>query len=173
MLYRQQYGFVWRVLRSLGVPAASTDDACQDVFMVVHRRIQDFDGRGAIRSWLYGIARNVAKRSATKHALRNSRERGSDPGNEALGATHERPEDYDRRIDANEFVARFLATLKPSQRAVFVAAEIEGMTAPEIRDAMGGSLDTVYSRLRLARRHFATARQRYHAREQGTERRHG
>ena len=51
---------MWRSIRALGVDAALADDATQDVFMVVHRRIRDYDGRTPVRRWVLGIARNVA-----------------------------------------------------------------------------------------------------------------
>src|ERR1044071_2880363 len=50
-------GFVWRVLRTFGVPGAQIEDAVQDVFVVVHRRLAEWQGRAAITTWLFAIAR--------------------------------------------------------------------------------------------------------------------
>jgi RNA polymerase sigma-70 factor (ECF subfamily) len=47
---------------------------------------------------------------------------------------------------------------------VFVLADVEGMTGPEIADALGIAVNTVYSRLRLARRDFERALARYRRR---------
>ncbi|MEZ4380340.1 MAG: sigma factor [Nannocystaceae bacterium] len=50
-LYRQEFAFVWRTLRYLGVPAASVEDAAQEVFITAHRRLSTFDPtRGSARS---------------------------------------------------------------------------------------------------------------------------
>src|SRR5882724_13016294 len=66
--------FVWRSLRRLGVPAADVDDALQEVFLVVHRRLADYEDRGFMRAWLFSISRQVSshyrrstKRSEERH----------------------------------------------------------------------------------------------------------
>src|SRR5690606_28421405 len=58
-IYRAHQDYVARVLHHCGLEAGMIDDALQDVFLVVHRRLADFDGRTSIRNWLYGIARRV------------------------------------------------------------------------------------------------------------------
>src|SRR3954470_17967759 len=60
-LYEEHFEFVWRSLRRLGVSAASLDDATQEVFVVVFRRLADFEGRSSVRTWLFGIAIHVAQ----------------------------------------------------------------------------------------------------------------
>src|SRR5687767_10257639 len=60
-IYEQHFAFVWRVLRHLGVPEALLEDATQEVFVVVHRRLADFEGRSAASTWIHGIARRVAR----------------------------------------------------------------------------------------------------------------
>ena len=59
-VYRCHAGFVWRVVRRLGVPDAALEDVVHDVFLVVHRRLSEYDGRAALTTWLFGIARGVA-----------------------------------------------------------------------------------------------------------------
>src|SRR5664280_2412756 len=56
-LYKNHFAFVWRNLRRLGVPESVLRDAAQDVFMVVHRRSGEFEGRGTEQAWLYSILR--------------------------------------------------------------------------------------------------------------------
>ena len=66
-VYEEHFRFVWRSLRRLGVPESDVADAVQDVFLVVHRRLGDFEGRSKVSTWLYGISLRVArdrKRSA-------------------------------------------------------------------------------------------------------------
>ena len=64
------------------------------------------------------------------------------------------PEELVARRDAAAVVERFLDTLDPEQRAVFVLAQLEGLDVPEIARTLGIKLNTAYSRLRLARRRF-------------------
>src|SRR5687768_12671072 len=70
LVYAAHFRFVWRCLRSLGVRDAQLDDALQDVFMVVQRRLDAFDGGAELRTWLYAIALNIAR----KYRERSKRE---------------------------------------------------------------------------------------------------
>lgn len=155
-LYAAHFRFVWRTLRALGVPAAATDDAAQDVFLVVHRRLDDYDDRLPIRGWLFGIARNVARR----HRERAHREPPLQLVREGRA-----PDDTLQLREAASFVERFLDALDDDQRAVFVLAQLEGLTAPEIAETLGVNPNTVYSRLRTARLKFERAVARQAARE--------
>src|SRR6187402_2587413 len=61
-VYEAHFRYVWRCLRSLGVHDAQLDDAVQDVFVVVQRRLGEFDGNAALRTWLYAIALRIARK---------------------------------------------------------------------------------------------------------------
>ena len=74
-IYERHFDFVWRSLRRLGVQAVDLEDAAQDVFVVVHRRLVDFEHRSTLKSWLFGIALRVAKvyrHKATRQRTRQS-----------------------------------------------------------------------------------------------------
>jgi RNA polymerase sigma-70 factor (ECF subfamily) len=159
-VYGEHFGFVWRSLRALGVPAAATDDAAQDVFIVVHRRLDDYDARAPMRAWLFGIARNVARR----HRERAQR----DPGLHLVGEGRALDDTMQLR-EAATLVERFLDSLDDDQRAVFVLAQLEGLTAPEIAEALGVNPNTVYSRLRAARVKFERVVARRAAQERRTQ----
>lgn len=149
-LYRDHADFVWRILRHLGVADASRDDVFHEVFLVVHRRLADYDGRASLRSWLFGIARNVAlhhRRGAARH-LRRLRVA-------PVPASVPCPEDFVARREAHALVERFLATLGDDARLAFVLADIEGLRVPEIAEQTGINLNTLYSRLRTVREQFA------------------
>ena len=47
-VYRGHAAFVWRVVRRLGVADAALEDVVHDVFLVVHRRLAEYDGRAAL-----------------------------------------------------------------------------------------------------------------------------
>jgi len=69
--------------------------------------------------------------------------------------------------EARRVLHALLAGLDDDKRAVFVLAELEQMSAPEIAEATGLKLNTVYSRLRLARAEMDKALERHRARERG------
>lgn len=60
-IYASHAAAAWRSLRRLGVHESELEDALQDVFLIVHRRLADFEGRAALRTWIYGIVLRVAK----------------------------------------------------------------------------------------------------------------
>jgi RNA polymerase sigma-70 factor (ECF subfamily) len=145
-LYQEHFAFVWRTLRRFGVPRALLDDATQDVFVVAHRRFGVWEQQASVRVWLHG----VAKRVASKHR------RGIDRHDRKVAAlpTPEGPRRLDDHLadrDQLERIARAIETLEPERRQVYVLAELEGFSAPEIAEALECKLNTVYSRLRRAR----------------------
>jgi RNA polymerase sigma-70 factor (ECF subfamily) len=149
-LYAEHFDFVWRSLRRLGVKAEDLDDAAQDVFIVFLRRRAEFRGQSSQRTWLFGIATNVT------HEYRRKQQRAE----RAAPVTDERqvhsPSPFEQASSSEELrrVDAFLASLDENQRAVFILAELEQMSAPEIAAALNVKLNTVYSRLRLARQAF-------------------
>jgi len=146
LLYRAYRRFVLHVLARHGVAEAQREDVAQEVFVVVHRRWQDRDPCPCrTRSWLYGIARRVAathRRSLRRREHYQSRIPERTP-----------PRDPEQIIDAlrDHLAMRAAITgLEGDKRQVFelVANEHSG---PEIAATLGVPLNTVYSRLRLAR----------------------
>jgi RNA polymerase sigma-70 factor (ECF subfamily) len=161
-VYREYHGFVWRMLHHLGLRGAGIDDAVQEVFVVVHRRLGSFDGRTSIKNWLYGITRRVAS-DHRKQGRRRAAWLRLVPSPEADRASGEVP--LVEHASAAELVAQLLDALDEDKRLVLVMAELEGMTAPEIAEAIGANLNTVYSRLRAARQQFHREAQRHRVRE--------
>lgn len=146
-VYRGQFDFVLRTLRALGVPESGLDDAVQDVFIVVHRRLPEFEGRASIKTWAYEIARRVALRyraRAARDAARNL---------ELPPVLHAR-DDLDDAVDharASDVLQRFLADLDEDRRRAFVLAELWEMSGREIAESLGINMNTVYARIRSAR----------------------
>ncbi len=152
-LYQEHFAFVWRSLLRLGVLEASADDAAQDVFVVVYRQLHRFAQRSALRTWLFGICINVARDHRRLVRRKGQNEALDDlPVEPSSGAERETG-----RLAAAQLLDRALDALDDEKRAVFILAELEGMTAPEIAAATGLVLNTVYSRLRVAREQFQAA----------------
>lgn len=142
-LYDTYAPFVWRTLRGFGVSSADIDDAVQEVFLIVHRRLDEFEGRSSLRTWLCGITLGVARNASRKH-------RRHDAAHARLSA-QERQTTAPAAVEAIDLVNRVLEDLDEDKRLVFVLAELEQLTAPEIAEALKVNVNTVSSRLRLAR----------------------
>jgi RNA polymerase sigma-70 factor (ECF subfamily) len=167
-VYEEFFAFVWRSARRLGTPEESIDDVVQEIFLVVHRRLPEFEGRSSLKTWLFGIVLNIVR--AHRRSLRTKQphvidaERRADP--ETLSDAGPRPDEILSKAEAARVVDALLEALDDDKREVFVLAELEQLAAPEIAAALGIPVNTVYSRLRLARQDFATAAARHRARDE-------
>jgi len=159
-LYAEHFDFVWRILRRLGVAEASLDDAAQDVFIVVQRRLADYQPRWSPRSWLFAIARRVA--SDYRRTLR--RKGGLGQLHESLPApAASGPHEGALRAQASRIVHQFLETLDDNRREVFVLTELEQMTAREVSGLLDENQSTVSSRLASARKALVAYVEQHHA----------
>jgi RNA polymerase sigma-70 factor (ECF subfamily) len=150
-VYDEHAAFVWRCLALFGVRPDSLDDVMQEVFLVVHRRLGDFEGRASVRTWLYAIARRVAH----NHRRGLMRRGHLEPISDELGDSSTRgPHDLVERAEARRLLVELVGRLDPDKRDVFVLIEVEQLSAPEAAELLGINLNTVYSRLRAARLAF-------------------
>jgi RNA polymerase sigma-70 factor, ECF subfamily len=163
-LYEDHIDFVWRAACRLGIDAADADDVAQEVFFIAHRRLHEFEGRSSPKTWLFRILYHVVQhhfRSRArkhKHLLPATAPVDPDqlPDADATG-----PAESAEQAEALRFLDQLLRQLEEGRRAVFVLAEIEQMTASEIAVAIGINVNTVYSRLRVARQEFEAALARH------------
>lgn len=167
-IYDEHFQFVWKSLRRLGVREADVPDAVQEVFLVVHRKLDTFEGRSKMTTWLFGIAFRVAR-----DRQRSAAERRHVADDGAIDASAD--ESVDVHADAERRQARtvlesILDAMSLEQRAVFTLFELEGMTTTEIAEVCGIPLGTVYTRLRLAREVFQEHAARLKARAEFQER---
>jgi RNA polymerase sigma-70 factor (ECF subfamily) len=158
-LYRETFPAVWRVLARMGVPQSDLHDAAQNVYLVAHRRRAEFKNRSSAKTWVVGIAINVAT-----DVRRTLRRKPVDPLDEKVPDAAPNPLERVSQSEALELVSRLLETLPVERREIFILAEFEEFTAPEMAQALGLNLNTVYSRLRLARRDFQAALDAHDAR---------
>lgn len=166
-VYEEHCDFVWRSLRRLGVNESALADATQDVFLAALRYWQGFEGRASMKTWLFAIARGVA-RDLRRAQIR----RGTECPDDALVDRQPWPLAEAENREAARLVCQLLDKLDEPKRAVFVLAELEQLPLPEVAEMLGVNLNTTYSRLRAARREFESALARHRAREsrvRGTE----
>jgi RNA polymerase sigma-70 factor (ECF subfamily) len=146
-IYDEHHAFVRRNSIRLGIPHAHADDVVQEVFVTLVRRSDALGEPRSMRALLFAIVRRVCanyRRTLDRKAA------------SALPVATLRVVDGDGfdRIEAAHTVARFLDDLDEPRREVFVLAELEGMSAPEIAEALGVNVNTIYTRLRAARQRF-------------------
>jgi RNA polymerase sigma-70 factor, ECF subfamily len=139
--------YIIRTLRHLGVREADVEDVAQEVFVTVHRKLPEFEGRSKLRTWLYAICLRVA--SDHRRRAYVVRERVTDsPAVDDGARTGSEP---DTSVESRAFVESLLGQLDDDKRAVLVLYEIEGLTMREVADIIGCPLQTAYSRLHAAR----------------------
>jgi RNA polymerase sigma-70 factor (ECF subfamily) len=154
-VYREHFAFVWRSLRRLGVSEADTADVAQEVFLVVHRKLSQFEGRGKLTTWLFRTCLNVARDHARR--ARTRREVQNDAVLEALADPAGDAETSRARDEGLALLDKALATMSWEYRTAFVLFELEGMSTIDISEVLEIPLGTVYSRLRRARELFEKA----------------
>lgn len=164
-VYERHAAFVFRNLRRLGVPERSLDDAVQDVFVVVHRRLPEFEGRSAVTTWLFAIVLGVSRNHRRSQRRRAPEAPGGEEPDDLVGATAEQPDRRAERAQAVRVLCDLLDELDDDKREAFVLSQLEGMTAPEIGEALGVNVNTVYARIRAATKAFEQAVTRFRARE--------
>jgi RNA polymerase sigma-70 factor (ECF subfamily) len=145
-VFEEEAAYVGRTLRYLGVSDPSLEDACQEVFVVVHRRLADFRG-GSVRAWVRQVCVLVANNH--RRTVRRRREVPSaEPTDTPMPASQE------IEVETRQVRQRLLSaldTLPEDQRAVFVLFEIEGLSMSEVAEASDCPLQTAYARLYAAR----------------------
>jgi RNA polymerase sigma-70 factor (ECF subfamily) len=149
-VYRAQFDFVWRVLRGMGVAEAQLEDATQEVFMVVLKKLESFDGRANVKTWLFEIALRVA--SNQRRTVR--RKGGHASLNDELPHRGPGPAEIAESRRSLEMVLSIMDSLDEPLRVVLFLTELEQMTTPEIAALTGWNINTISARLRRARETF-------------------
>jgi RNA polymerase sigma-70 factor, ECF subfamily len=139
--------FAGRALRYLGVAEVDLEDACQDVFLVICRRLHEFEGKSKVETWLYGICRRVAGNYRRSTVRRREAPMAEPP---EVSVPAEQHEALELRA-ARDRLLRVLDALDEDKRAVFVLYEIERMPMADVAEAVGCPLQTAYSRLHAGR----------------------
>ena len=160
-VYESHLAFVWRSVRRLGVPEGMVDDIVQDVFVIAFRRLPEFEGISSVRTWLFSILRRVVRDRKRTHV--RTHPPSAIPIDQVMDSSSS-PHDSLEKREAVRLVYQLLANLSDDKREVFILADLEEMTAPEIAEATGTNVNTVYARLRSAREDFKLALARWRAR---------
>ena len=136
-VYDRDFDYVWRSLGRHGVPEADLPDAVHEVFLVLYRRWNELDREQSLRPWLFGVARRVAAGLRAKR-----REEPSE---------HEPAAVEDPAIAKRNLLWKAMGMLDDDRRTVVILHDLEGHTGAEIAAMLDIPVNTVHSRLRLAR----------------------
>jgi RNA polymerase sigma-70 factor (ECF subfamily) len=148
-LYRRHFGLVWSLTLHLGVPPAAREDVAQEVWLAIHRRLHSLRPDASSRAWVASIARNVALHHHRTDGRRNRKHGALTIVTDICGSTHD--------ADALASIEDALRDMDPGQREAFILIAVEELSGPEAAEVLGVPLNTVYSRLRLARARLARA----------------
>lgn len=152
-VYEAHFDYVYHTLRRLGVPDRDLEDLLHEVFFAFYRG-DTYDRGRPLKPWLFGIAFRVAS-----DYRRRAQHRYEVPGDKQDWVADGAP-GADEQVAARqrrELVQAGLAALDLDKRAVFVMHDLDGHSMPEIAAVLSAPLNTLYSRLRLARGEFAAA----------------
>lgn len=149
-LYREHKSYVWNTLRRLGVHERDRADLLHDVFVVLWKRSKDLREGSPVRPWLFGITYRVVLHHRRWFLRR--REDFQEDIDVAVAPLQDEVIDKQR---ARRLLSRALAAMDIEQRAVFVLHDIDGENIAACARAFDVSVNTLYSRLRLARKKLA------------------
>lgn len=152
-VYRAHLDYVWASLRRLGVQPSDLEDVAHEVFLVVHRKLGEYDRARPLRPWLFGIAYRIASEHRRKVAKRAAQELEDELAASASGS----PEHQAVKREAIALARKALDTLDEEARAVFVLAELDGVAVTDVAETLAIPVNTAYTRLRRARLAIANA----------------
>jgi RNA polymerase sigma-70 factor, ECF subfamily len=157
--------FIWKTLYRMGVRSPHLEDVYQEVFLVVHRRLDSYAGHCAITTWLFEVCFRVAAGYRRRAHFRREQ---LVPDAATVGYVTARTPTPEREFEKRQAADRLqdvLSSLNLEQRVVFTMFELEGLSCEQIGESIGVPVGTVYSRLHRARKAFLRALGRQKARD--------
>jgi RNA polymerase sigma-70 factor (ECF subfamily) len=152
-IYERWFNDVVKWLYALGVPSSDTEDLAQEIFLVVRRKLDRFDG-GNPAAWLYRIAQLTVRDHRRRAWFKNLTSRRRDVDLAHLELTTPGPGARYEEAENRRFLQKLVAGMSEKLRTAFVLFEIEGYSGDEIARIQDIPLGTVWTRLHLARREF-------------------
>lgn len=157
-LFDRHHGRVYAMCCRMLKEPAEVEDAVQQAFLEAWRCLERFEGRSRFSTWITRIAIHTClgfRRKVKRLVLADELPEPM-PSGPSLQTAPPSPDEGASQVLRQRAVDEVLASLSPKKRAVFVLAELEGMTAPEIARIVDIPEATVRTRLFHARRDFAS-----------------
>ena len=154
---------VFRLAHGITHSEADAEEVVQDVFLTVFRKIDSFEGRSSLGTWVYRVAANAAlvkrrgKRAQVEVSLEDwlptFKEDGHREGDRAmlLADWSNTPEERFLTRETQALVRGAIAGLPDPYQVVLLLRDMEGCSNDEIAEALGETVASVKSRLHRAR----------------------
>jgi RNA polymerase sigma-70 factor (ECF subfamily) len=152
-VYDAWFRSVHRWVKLLGGPALDSEDVTQEVFVVVQRKLRDFDG-GNLAGWLYRISERTVRDQRRRAWFRHLFWRERDVEWEQLEAKATSAEELLARKQQQQRFYRLVAQMNTKWRDSFLLFEIDGYSGEEIAALRGVPSATVRTHLHRARKEF-------------------
>jgi RNA polymerase sigma-70 factor (ECF subfamily) len=157
-LVRLHEGMVYGLAVRLLGDAEEARDLAQDVFLQVYRKLDRFEGRSSLKTWIYRIVVNQC-RNRRRWWRRSRRERScalheltfADEARLASVGDRTGPFEELARRERARHVQEALLRVSFDHRAILLLREVEGLSCEEIGTSLGLAEGTVKSRLARAR----------------------
>jgi RNA polymerase sigma-70 factor (ECF subfamily) len=147
-VYSQHFEFACRSLRLLGVSADQLEDAAQDVFGVVLRRLEEFERHASLTTWIFAIVQRVA---ANQRRTRRRKQAPLQPLDESVLGREPGPDAHAEAASTALLIQEFAIALDDERRSLLVLGVLERVPARELAQTLGVPVFTVYSRVRAVR----------------------
>ena len=151
-LYRDHFDFVVRVAHRLGGGRLPAEDVAQEVFLVAARRLESFEPRADVTTWLYAIALNIV-RSMRRRLRLEAAYRAEEFEGLKVPIIERDPIEV---REACDLLSDIFESMSPRKRSVFFLSDIDELPCAQIARLVGIGEATVWSRLYYARRQFAS-----------------
>ena len=142
VLVERHHERVFRLVRGIVGDWHRSEDVCQEVFVLVYRKLSSFRRDSKLSTWIYRVAVNAAIRSRKRWAPRVLDPRSL--------STRDSAEDPSPSFEADEVVKKLLAPLPAKLRAIVLLREEVGLGYDEIARVLGCSRGAVEQRLHRA-----------------------
>jgi RNA polymerase sigma-70 factor, ECF subfamily len=152
-VYAEWMDEICRWVRAFGGLDADLDDLAQEVFIVVRRKLPEFDGVN-LAGWMYRITQRTVRDYRRRTWFRRFLfMRHSDPIEDQPSQLLT-PAEWLERREAEHLLAEILKNMTERRRTAFILFEIEGYSGEEIAELENVSVNTVWTRLYHARKDF-------------------
>jgi len=144
-LVRRYNQRVFRTARAVLGSETDAEDASQQAWIAIYAHLAQWTGQGKFSSWALRIVVRTCLRGRTLMSRQ-------DELDEEMPSPQASPEDEAHRLEVRRVLERAVDGLSPALRTVLVLADVEGLSGPEIGEALGASEEAVRVRLHRARR---------------------
>jgi len=154
---------IFRIARGIARTDADAEEVVQDVFLTLARKIESFEGRAQLSTWIHRVATNAAllKRRGKRAQLEVSLEENlptfledghrEGPRPYLLADWSQTPEAELLEGEARTILSRAIDQLPESYRAVLILRDVEELSNEEAARILDESVSTIKSRLHRAR----------------------